>query len=89
MTAWPPHMDGSVVFARWRQCAPHLIRASLDPTESPTQMAHDRDRQTGHATPSVTKGRICVRSTSMRRNNIEEMIFAARSELRKVLFLAP
>ena len=23
-------MDGSIVFARWRQCAPHLIRASLD-----------------------------------------------------------
>jgi len=22
--ALPPHMDGSMVFARWRQCAPHL-----------------------------------------------------------------
>jgi len=22
--ASPPHMDGSVVFARWRQCASHI-----------------------------------------------------------------
>jgi len=34
-----PHMDGSVVFVKWRQCAPHLIYASLGPPESSTQMA--------------------------------------------------
>jgi len=21
----PPHMDGLIVFAKWRQCAPHLL----------------------------------------------------------------
>ena len=31
--------------------------------------AHDRDRQTDHATPSVTIGGILVRSTAMRPNN--------------------
>ena len=33
--ASPPHTDGSVVFARWRQCAPHVFIAYLDP-ENPT-----------------------------------------------------
>ena len=32
-----PHMDASIVFARWRQCAPHIIHASLDPPESTSQ----------------------------------------------------
>jgi len=32
-------MDGSIIFARWRQCAPHLIRASLGPPESTFQTA--------------------------------------------------
>jgi len=32
-------MDGSVVFARWRQYAPHLIHASLGPPESKSQTA--------------------------------------------------
>jgi len=31
--ALPPHMDGSIIFARWRQCAPHLKHASLDPPQ--------------------------------------------------------
>jgi len=35
----PPHMDGSVVFSRWRQCALHLIHASLSPSESTIQTA--------------------------------------------------
>jgi len=26
--AWSPHTDLSVVFSRWRQCAPHLIHGS-------------------------------------------------------------
>jgi len=30
-TPSPPHMDGSIVFARWRQYAPHLTYAYLDP----------------------------------------------------------
>jgi len=28
-----PHMDSSIIFVRWRQCAPHLTHASLDPPE--------------------------------------------------------
>jgi len=32
-------MDGSVVFARLRQCAPYLTRASLGPPESIPQAA--------------------------------------------------
>jgi len=32
-------MDGTVVFARWRQCAPHLIHAPLSSPESTTQTA--------------------------------------------------
>jgi len=35
----PPYTDGSVVFARWRQCAPHLVYDSLGPPESTTQTA--------------------------------------------------
>ena len=27
-----PHMHGSIVFARWRQCAPHTTHASSDPS---------------------------------------------------------
>jgi len=38
-TASPPHTDGSVVFTRLCQWAPHLIRASLSPPESTPQMA--------------------------------------------------
>ena len=37
--ASPPYMDGSVVIATLHQCAPHLIRASLGPSESSTQVA--------------------------------------------------
>jgi len=32
-------MDNSLVFARLLHCAPHLIHASLDPSESTTQTA--------------------------------------------------
>ena len=34
-----PHVDGSMVFARWHQCAPHPIHASLGPPKSKSQMA--------------------------------------------------
>jgi len=37
--ALPQHMDGSVVFVRWRQCASHLTRCFFGPTLSKTQMA--------------------------------------------------
>jgi len=37
--ASPPYMDGSVVIATLHQCAPHLIHASLGPSESSTQVA--------------------------------------------------
>ena len=136
--ASPPHTGGSMVFASWRQCAPHPTHASLGPSESTSQTAprsvqpflhssrrrdHTRtlqwatafpskllirtgnldppsntcflgplesttqtasrsvqpflqgsrswqtDWQTDHATPSVTTGRIYVRSTAMRPNN--------------------
>jgi len=37
VTKWPysqpPHIDGLMVFAKWRLCAPHLMHASLDPPE--------------------------------------------------------
>ena len=72
--ASPPHINGSIVFARWRQYAPHLILASLGPTESSPRpkryldrlsrfyRTHDCDRQTDrstdHATPSVAMVRI-------------------------------
>jgi len=68
----PPHVDGSIVFARWRQCARHLttlpwtrpshavLRRHLD-RFSGFCRAHDRDRPTDrptdHATPSVTISR--------------------------------
>jgi len=72
--ASPPHTNGSVVFARWRQYSPHLIHGSLGSLESTFQTtsrsvqpfcrARDCDRQTDrqrdHATPSVTVGRIYV-----------------------------
>jgi len=35
----PPHTDGSVVFANWRQCAPHLIHGCLDPPDSAFQIS--------------------------------------------------
>ena len=35
-------MDGSVVFARWRQCASHLLNASIGPRESTTKRHLDR-----------------------------------------------
>ena len=35
----PPYTDGSVVFTRWRQCAPRLIHGSLDPPDSASQTA--------------------------------------------------
>jgi len=34
MAAWPPHMEGSIVFARWQKSALHLIHDSLGPFES-------------------------------------------------------
>ena len=59
-----------MVFARWRQCAAHLIRTSLGPPESKSRTAsrsvqlfcraHKCDRPTDHATRSATVGRIYV-----------------------------
>ena len=34
--ALPPHMDGSVVFVSWRQCAPNLTYVSLPPSRDHT-----------------------------------------------------
>jgi len=41
------HMDGSVMFDRWRQCAPHLMHACLDhpsahPKRQPIRFSHFR-----------------------------------------------
>jgi len=44
----------------WRDLDRHLIRGSLDPT----------DRLTSYSTCKLTIGRIYVRSTAMRPNNI-------------------
>ena len=136
--ASPPHTDGSVVFAGWRQCTPHVIHGFLDAPDSASQTASQSvqpflhswrqripilyngmpqsppqncafqwciwtprnrptlflwparvhipngmsigsavfvrltiatDRQTDHATPSVTVNRIYVRSTATRPKN--------------------
>ena len=77
-----PNMDGSIVFVRWRQCAPHLMPPWAHLSPHPKRhldrfsrfcRAHNRDRQTDrqtdHAAPSVTEGRIYVRSTAMRTKN--------------------
>ena len=37
--ASPPHMDGSMILARLRQCAPHLIHVSFGLPESKSQTA--------------------------------------------------
>jgi len=37
--AGTPNMNGSIVFARWHQCAPHVTYASFGPPKSPTQTA--------------------------------------------------
>jgi len=37
-----PHIDGSIVFTRWRQCASHLTHASLGQPESKSQRHFDR-----------------------------------------------
>jgi len=75
--ASPPYTDGSIVFVRLRQCASPLTHASLGTPESTSQtpsrsvqpliagltIVTDRptDRQTDHATLSVTIGRNVVR----------------------------
>ena len=61
--ASPPHMDGSIIFARWRQCAAHP-HASFGPPVSTTQTAsrsiqqlcraHDCDRTTDRPTNGET-----------------------------------
>jgi len=33
--AGPPNMDRSIVFARWRQCAPHVTHGSFHPGPQP------------------------------------------------------
>jgi len=66
-----PHVDGSFVFARSRQCSPHLINGSLGRLESTIKTASrsvlrflqvsrswQTDRRTDHATSSVTIGHI-------------------------------
>jgi len=68
-----------MVFARWRQCAPHLIHASLAHLSPQPKWHHSAvfavlttvtdqqtDRQTDPATRSVTTGRIYIRSTPCR-----------------------
>ena len=37
--ARPPNMDGSAVFARWRQCAPHITHGSSGSPKSSTETA--------------------------------------------------
>jgi len=39
MDALLPHMDSSIVFARWRHCAPHPVHACLGPPQSTSQTA--------------------------------------------------
>jgi len=37
-----PNMDGSIVCARWLQCAPHVTRVSLGPPDSTTRQHFDQ-----------------------------------------------
>jgi len=65
-----PHTDGSIVFARWRQCARssnawfrgptrvHTRSRSVQPFLQGSRLCKTDDRQTDHTTPSVTIGRI-------------------------------
>ena len=76
----PPHMAGSMVFARWRQCIPPPNMCFLGPTRAKSQTASRSAQpilqsslvwktQTDHATRTVTTGRIHVHSTVMWPNN--------------------
>ena len=69
--ASPSHMNGSVVFARLRQCAPPSNACFLGPTRvhilndisigsAVFARVQGRDRETDYATSSVTVGRIYV-----------------------------
>jgi len=73
-------MNCSMVFARLRQYAPHLIHASLGPPESSPKRHLDRfsrfcrltimtDKPTDHARYSACNNRSYVRKTAMRPNN--------------------
>jgi len=47
--AGSPIKNGSIVFARLRQCAPHVTRASLGPPQSTTQTASGSVRSFVHS----------------------------------------
>jgi len=47
----PPHMDSSMVVDRCRQCAHHLIHASLGPPESKSQTASPSVEPCLHSSP--------------------------------------
>jgi len=82
----PPHTEGSIIFARYRQCAPPPNTCFLGPTRVvhiPNGISigsavfikvHDRDRltdrSTDNATLSITIDRIYIRSTAMWPTNI-------------------
>jgi len=63
-SASPPHMDDSVVFARWRYVHPlRLIHASLGPPESITQT-------TSRSVKPFLRAHYCDRQTDRPRYNI-------------------
>ena len=61
--ASPPHIDGSVVFVRWRQCAPHLTHACLHPPESIPQTASQSGQPFLHS--SRQKGTVVYNGPSL------------------------
>ena len=75
---------GSIMFARWRQCAPCRHNNAFLPPPSPQPKRRlDRfsrfagftivtDRPTDHATPSVRIGVICVPSTALQTKNYRD-----------------
>jgi len=79
--ALPPYVDGSTVFARWCQYAPHLKHGSLDPHDSTQHpklhldwfscfcRAHNRDRPTDRPHYSVRSNSLHLHSTAMPPNN--------------------
>jgi len=49
--ARPPNMDGSAVFARWRQCAPHITHGSSGSPKSSTETAPPSVQPFLHSSP--------------------------------------
>jgi len=59
--AWPQNMDGSIVFARWQQCAPHVMHAFL---AKPSPQAQQHLDRFGHFAQVTAESRYTLQRTS-------------------------